>query len=182
MKTSRHLLCWISAVAFATAALPLLAEPSIEVGQIAPRFSGHDQDGHRWALSHYLGKKYVLLYFYPEDDTAGGTAEACGLRDNLVEFKQAGVEVVGVSSDGKKSHKEFAFKNNLAFPLLSDASGQIAEAYGARMGGDYKMDRRISFLIGLNGRILRITNSPDPVVHLRKMAEAIVQLSGKDSL
>jgi peroxiredoxin Q/BCP len=187
MKTSRHLLCWISAAALATAALataalPVLAEPSIGVGQIAPRFSGHDQDGHKWELSRHLGKRYVLLYFYPTDDTAGGTAEACGLRDNLVEFKMAGVEVVGVSADGKKSHKKFAFKNNLGFPLLADTSGQIADAYGAWMGGDRKMDRRMSFLIGLNGRILRITNSPDPAIHLKEMAEAIVQLTGKDSL
>src|SRR5580704_15092550 len=122
MKTSQRLLCWISAAALASAALPLYADASLQVGQVAPRFSGHDQDGHTWKLSHYLGKKYVLLYFYPKDDTAGGTAEACGLRDNLVEFKQAGVEVVGISSDGKKSHKEFAFKNNLPFPLLADGS------------------------------------------------------------
>jgi peroxiredoxin Q/BCP len=181
MRTSRHLLCWIAAAALATAALPLSAEPSIRVGQIAPRFSGHDQDGHKWELSHYLGKKFVFLYFYPNDDTAGGTAEACGVRDNLVECKQAGVEVVGVSSDGEESHKNFAFKYNLAFPLLADTSGQIAEAYGARMRTDKKMDRRISFLIGLDGRILRITNSPDPAVHLKAMAEAIVQLRGKDS-
>jgi peroxiredoxin Q/BCP len=182
MKTSRHILCWISAAALASASLPMYGEASLKVGQVAPRFSGHDQDGHTWKLSHYIGKKYVLLYFYPKDDTAGGTAEACGLRDNLAELKMAGVEVVGVSSDGKKSHKEFAFKNNLAFPLLADTGGHIAEAYGARMDEDKKLDRRVSFLIGLDGRILRITNSPDPVVHLKEMASAIVQLKGKDSL
>jgi thioredoxin-dependent peroxiredoxin len=182
MKTLRHLFCWISAAALATAALPLSAEPSIEVGQIAPRFSGHDQDGHKWELSRYIGKRYVLLYFYPADDTAGGTAEACGVRDNLVEFKQAGVEVVGVSSDGKDSHKEFAFKNNLSFPLLADTCRQIADAYAARSGGDNKLDRRVSFLIGLNGRILRINNSPEPAGQLKEMAAEIVQLSRKDSL
>jgi peroxiredoxin Q/BCP len=182
MKTLRHLLCWISAAALATAALASSAEPIITVGQYAPRFSGHDQDGHKWELSRYLGKKYVLLYFYPKDDTAGGTAEACGVRDNLVEFKQVGVEVVGISSDDKKSHKNFAFKYNLAFPLLADTRGQIAEAYGARMDGENKLDRRISFLIGLDGRILRIIDSPDPAVHLRAMGQAIVQLGRKDSL
>jgi len=182
MKTSQRVLCWISAAALASAALPLYADASLKVGQVAPRFSGHDQDGHTWRLSHYLGKKYVLLYFYPKDDTAGGTAEACGLRDNLPELKLAGVEVVGVSSDGKNSHKEFAFKNNLPFPLLADTGGQIAAAYGARTDEDNKLDRRISFLIGLDGRILRITNSPDPVVHLKEMASAIIQLSRKDSL
>ena len=145
MKTSRHLLCWIFAAAFATAALPLLAETSIEVGQTAPLFSGHDQDGHKWELSHYVGKKYVLLYFYPEDDTAGSTTEACGLRDNLVLLKQAGVEVVGVSSDNQNSQKEFAFKYNLPFRLLADDCGRIADAYGARMDTNKKLDAASAF-------------------------------------
>jgi peroxiredoxin Q/BCP len=184
MKTSRHLLCGIltAALALAITAPPLLAESPIKVGQVAPCFSGHDQDGHNWRLSHYLGKRYVLLYFYPTDDTAGGTAEACGLRDNLAELKQAGVEVVGVSSDGKNCHKEFAFKHNLTFPLLADTDQQIADAYGARSGGDNKLDRRLSFLIGLDGRILRITDSADPAVQLKRIAEMIVQLSRRDSL
>jgi peroxiredoxin Q/BCP len=182
MKTLRNLLCCISAAALFSATPPLSAEPSVEVGQVAPLFSGHDQDGHKWALSHYIGKKYVLLYFYPSDDTASGTAEACGLRDNLPEFKQAGVEVVGVSADGKRSHKEFSFKNNLPFPLLADTRHHIADAYRARMEGDNRLDRRISFLIGLDGRILRISKSPDASVQLKEMAIAVVQLSRKDSL
>jgi len=181
MKTSRHLLCWISAAALATAALPLSAEPSISVGQIAPCFSGHDQDGRTWKLSHHLGKKFVFLYFYPNDDTASGTAEAVGVRDNLFECKQAGVEVVGVSCDSRESHQNFAFKYNLPFPLLADTSGEISEAYGALMSTNKKLDRRISVLIGQDGRILRITTSPDPVVHLKAMAKAIVELTGKDS-
>jgi peroxiredoxin Q/BCP len=182
MKISRHLLCRISAALFATAALPLPAETTVSVGQLAPRFCGHDQDGHKWKLNHYVGRKFVLLYFYPEDGTAGSTMEACGLRDNLVEFKQAGVEVVGVSANGKRSHKEFAFKNNLAFPLLADKGRHIADLYGARRREDGRIDRRVSFLIGLDGRVLRITDSPDPAVHLKVMAAEIVQLSGKDSL
>jgi len=181
MKTLRYLLCWISVAALA-GALPLHAEVNLQVGQVAPRFSGHDQDGHIWRLSRYLGKKYVLLYFYPKDDTAGGLAEASWLRDNLADFKLAGVEVVGVSTDSRKSHKEFAFKNNLPFPLLADKYGDIADAYGASVGGVYKIDRRVSFLIGLNGRILRVTNSPDPVAHLKEMAAVIAQLSGRNAL
>src|SRR5665213_470413 len=100
MKTSRYLLCWISAAALATAALPVWAETSLEVGQHAPCISGHDQDGHKWALSHYLGKRYVLLYFYPKDDTLGSTAEGGGVRDSLAGLKQAGVGVVGVRAAG----------------------------------------------------------------------------------
>ena len=123
----------------------------------------------------------MLLYFYPKDNTAGCTDEACKLRDNLVELKQVGVDVVGVSFDGRDSHKEFAFRNNLSFPLLADTSGEIADAYGARMGEDKKMDRRVSFLIGLDGRIIHVTDSPNPAVHLKEMMAAIAKLTGKDS-
>jgi len=121
----------------------------------------------------------VLLYFYPKDDTRGCTAEACSLRDNMVDFKEAGVEVVGVSFDPKDSHKKFIFKYNLNFPLLADTSGSIADAYGARMGKDKEMDRRISFLIGLDGKILHVTDSPDPAVHLKEIKAEIAKLKGK---
>jgi peroxiredoxin Q/BCP len=179
MKTSRHLLCWISAAALAAVALPLSARPLLAPGDLAPLFSGHDQEGHAWKLSHHLGKSVVLLYFYPKDDTAGCSAEACGLRDNLAELKQMGVDVVGVSFDSKDSHKAFAFRNNLSFPLLADTTGQIADIYGARLGEDMKMDRRLSFLIGLQGQIVHVTDSPDPAVHLKEMMAAAVKLTGK---
>jgi peroxiredoxin Q/BCP len=203
MKTSRHLLCWFSTVTVllsvrlvaATANPPdddartldavrqaEQAQPAhaslLSVGDLAPHFSGRDQDGHTWKLSHHLGKSIVFLYFYPKDNTAGCTSEACSLRDNLVELKQVDVDVVGVSFDGKNSHKEFAFANNLSFPLLADTGGHIAYAYGARMG-DKKMDRRVSFLIGLDGRIIHITDSPDPAVHMREMVAAVAKLTGK---
>jgi peroxiredoxin Q/BCP len=209
MKTSRYLLCWFSVSALAAIALPLSGamaaatanspdedareseavreaeqeQPApvalLAVGDRAPLFSGHDQDRHKWKLSNHLGKSVVFLYFYPKDNTAGCTAEACGLRDNLVELKQLGVDVVGVSFDGKDSHKEFAFRNNLSFPLLADTDGQIADAYGARMVGDKKMDRRISFLIGLDGKIVHITDSPEPAIHVREMVAAVAKLTGK---
>jgi thioredoxin-dependent peroxiredoxin len=178
MKTSRHFFCWIAAAALAVTALPLSAVPLFSVGDRAPLFSGHDQDGHAWKLSDHLGKGFVFLYFYPKDNTTGCTAEACSLRDNLVELKQLGVDVVGVSFDGKDSHKEFAFRYNLSFPLLADADGQIANAYGARMSGDAKLDRRISFLIGLDGKILHITDSPNPAVHLREMMAVVAKFTG----
>ena len=181
MKTFRHLLCWVSLFAFAAAAPPLLAGPHLKVGDAAPPVSGHDQDGKSWTLAGHLRKSVVLLYFYPKDETPGCTAEACSLRDNMADFKAAGVEVVGVSFDPKSSHKQFVFKYNLDFPLLADTGGSIADAYGARLGPDKKMDRRVSFLIGLDGRILHVTDSPDPAVHLKEMKAAIAKLKGKAS-
>ena len=178
MKTIRHLLCWISAVTLAAASLPLAAATTIKEGDDAPRFSGRDQDGHKWRLADHIRKSTVLLYFYPKDDTAGCTAEACGLRDSMVELKQMGLDVAGVSFDDKDSHKKFIFKYNLDFPLLADTHGAIADAYGARMG-DKEMDRRVSFLIGMDGKIVHITDSPNPAVHLKELADALARMRGK---
>jgi thioredoxin-dependent peroxiredoxin len=181
MKTLHIFLCCIFAAALAMTSAPLLAKPSLSEGDTAPLFSGHDQDGNKWNLKSHIGKEIVLLYFYPKDDTAGCTAEACGLRDKMLDFKRRDIKVVGVSFDDAASHQRFVFKYNLNFPLLADTSGDIAEAYGVRMGSEKKMDRRVSFLIGLNGRIVHITDSPDAAVHLREMREAIAQLEGKPS-
>jgi peroxiredoxin Q/BCP len=179
MKSFRRSLCWICAAAFAAATPAQSRSLPLKVGDTAPLVSGHDQDGHKWKLKSDLGKQFVLLYFYPKDDTSGCTAEACGLRDRMVDLKQVGVAVVGVSFDSVQSHKRFAFKYNLNFPLIADTSGSIAKAYRARMEGDYDMDRRISFLIGLDGIIIHITDSPDPATHLREMQAVIARLGGR---
>ena len=176
MKTFRHLLCWISAVTLAASSLPMLAATTLKEGDEAPRFSGRDQDGRKWNLADHVRKSAVLLYFYPKDDTAGCTAEACGLRDNMVELRQSGLDVVGVSFDDKESHKKFVFKYGLDFPLLADTHGAIADLYGARMGSGIKMDRRISFLIGLDGKIIHVTDSPNPAVHVKELATAMAKL------
>jgi peroxiredoxin Q/BCP len=160
----------------AATALPLLAGPPLKAGDDAPRFSGRDQDGKKWKWSDHVGKRLVFLYFYPKDDTSGCTAEACGLRDNMADLKQAGVDVVGVSFDNKRSHKDFIFKYNLDFPLLADTDGHIADAYSARLGEGKKMDRRISFLISLDGKIMHVTDSPNPAVHLKELQESLARL------
>ena len=175
MKTFRRLLCWIFTAALAAAALPM---PAAVEGQTAPLFSSYDQDGQHWKLSHHIGKRVVFLYFYPKDDTAGCIAEATSLRDNMFELKQQGVDVVGVSFDDKESHKKFIFKYNLDFPLLADTCGHIADAYGVRMGADKKMDHRVSFLIGLDGKIVHVTDSPNPDVHIKELAMAVAKLRG----
>ena len=181
MRIAHKSLCWLFAAAVAAIATPLRAELPLKVGDMAPLVSGHDQDGNSWALKDKIGKSVVLLYFYPKDDTQGCTTEACGLRDDMNHLKHSGVEVAGVSFDSAESHKKFIFKYNLNFPLLSDTSGTIADAYGAR-GGDLKeMDRRISFLIGLDGKIIHITDSPDPAVHLKELQEAVTALGAKAS-
>src|SRR5580658_1412730 len=144
MRISRNFLNSVCAAAILIGALPSCADRPVahvahlKVGDAAPLFAGRDQDCNQWKLARHLGKKVVLLCFYPEDNTTGTIAETCGLCDNMFEIKQAGVDVVAVSFDNKKTQKEFIVKYNLNYPLLADASGQIADAYGARISPDRK--------------------------------------------
>jgi thioredoxin-dependent peroxiredoxin len=179
MKTSRHLRRWLAAAALA-AALPVLAGPPLTGGS-APLIFTHTQDGAPWRLSDYLGKRMVLLYFYPIDDTAESSAVATTLRDNMEYFKQAGVVVAGVSFDGQESHRDFIFKYNLDFPLLTDDNGVIADAYGARIGPGKVRDRLVTYLVSFDGNIIHVTDSPDPVVQLKEIVTAIVKSKGKRS-
>src|SRR2546423_5899975 len=113
-----------------------------KVGAKAPLFEGKDKDGKTWKLADELGKKVVLLYFYPKDDTPGCTKEACGFRDKISDLKKQNVEVVGVSFDSTDSHQKFISKYNLNFPLLADTDGKIADAYSVKIAGR-NMARRV---------------------------------------
>ncbi|MEK7707181.1 MAG: peroxiredoxin [Verrucomicrobiota bacterium] len=146
-----------------------------KVGDKAPLVTGKNQDGKTWKLANSIGKKIVLLYFYPKDDTPGCTREACGLRDRMDELKKDKVEVVGVSFDSPESHQKFIAKHKLNFPLLADTDGKIAEAYGVRIPGK-NFARRVSFLIGLDGKIAHGTESPQADAHLSEMKDAIAKL------
>lgn len=97
------------------------------------------------------------------------------MRDKLTDLKSEGVKVIGVSADTVDSHKDFVFKYDLNFPLISDPDGKIIDAYGARMP-DKKMARRVSFLIGLDGNIVFVVDSPKAEVHLADMQRAIKNL------
>jgi|SRR5579862_136421 len=148
-----------------------------KVGDKAPLVEGKDQNGNAWKLSDDVGKKIVLLYFYPKDDTPGCTKEACGFRDSIEALKQDNVEVIGVSFDSGDSHLKFISKYNLNFPLMADTDGKIADTYGVRMAGR-SMDNRVSFLIGLDGKIVHVTKSPNADTHLAEMKAAVAKLKG----
>src|SRR6478736_5979 len=147
----------------------------LKVGEVAPLVVGVNQDGKDWKLADAAGKKVVLLYFYPKDETPGCTKEACGLRDSMGDLQKSDVEVVGVSFDSAESHKSFIAKHGLNFPLLADTDGKIADAYGVRMP-DKARARRVSFLIGKDGKILHITDSSDVDKHLTEMKAAVAKL------
>ena len=145
----------------------------IQINKKAPSFSLPDQDGAIHTLKQYEGKK-VLLYFYPKDDTPGCTTEACNFRDGYKEFQEMGLVVLGVSADGLKSHKKFAEKFKLPFPLLSDETKEVCEAYDVWqkkkfMGREYMGILRMSFLIDEKGNIIKIYND----VKVKEHAEEV---------
>lgn len=129
----------------------------LKVGQKAPEFLLPDQDGKIHKLSDFLGK-WVLLYFYPKDDTPGCTIEACSIRDSFVHFKKMKTIVLGVSADSVKSHKKFEERYKLPFPLLSDESKKTIKAYGVGI-------KRMSFLINPEGKISKIYEDVKPAAH-----------------
>jgi len=143
-----------------------------QAGDTAPAFTGLDQDGKTVNLTDLAGKKIVLLYFYPKDFTGGCTKEACGFRDRMGDLQKDNVEVIGVSFDSADSHKQFIAKYNLNFTLLADTDGKIADIYGVKMDGR-NMAKRVSFLIGLDGKIVHVTDAGNPDIHFNEMKDAI---------
>jgi peroxiredoxin Q/BCP len=132
----------------------------LTVGMPAPDFSAPAGDGRTISLADYRGR-YVVLYFYPRDNTPGCTAEACSFRDHEAALQAAGAQVIGVSPDSVKSHAGFAAKYGLPFPLVSDPDHTIAEAYGVwkekkQYGRTYMGIERTTFLIDPEGKIKKI--------------------------
>ena len=156
----------------------LLAAETPKAGDKAPLVEAENQDGKAWKLADAVGKQIVLLYFYPKDDTPGCTKEACGLRDRMADLKKDNVQVIGVSFDSAESHQKFIAKHSLNFPLLADTDGKIADAYGVRAAGR-NMARRVSFLIGLDGKIAHVTDTPSADVHLSEVRDAVAKLARK---
>ncbi len=126
------------------------------VGSPAPAFRLQDQDGAWHDLASYRGR-WLVLYFYPKDNTPHCTTEACGFRDNLFAFRALGAEVVGISLDEVASHRQFARDNRLPFTLLADTTGTAARSYGVlrRVLGIMEVANRETFLVDPAGRIAR---------------------------
>ena len=144
----------------------------LPVGAPAPEVIGYDLHGTEVKLSTAVqdGKKKVVVYFYPKDASPGCTTEACAFRDAWDRYTKAGVVVIGVSSDSAESHKAFLQKKNLPFALAADESLQVAGAYGVpkRLWG-YS---RVTFLVGSDGKIMRVWPDVDPGVHADEVLAA----------
>ncbi|MBP6859281.1 MAG: peroxiredoxin [Candidatus Magasanikbacteria bacterium] len=133
----------------------------LHVAAVAPDFNLPDQNSVNHKLSDYIGQ-WVLLYFYPKDDTPGCTTEACSVQENLSKFEQLHVIVLGISADPVQSHQNFAQKYGLHFTLLSDSKKDTISAYEA--GGIFT--KRISYLIDPHGKIFKAYNAVDPDTHV----------------
>ena len=152
----------------------------LETGQMAPDFTLPDQDGQPFTLSSLRGG-YVVLYFYPKDNTSGCTKEACSLNGELDAFRGLGARVVGVSADGSESHQRFIARYSLGFTLLSDGDHEVMKAYGAygekTMYGKKTVGViRSTFLIDPEGRIVRIWRKVNTATHGQDVRAALEAL------
>lgn len=154
-----------------------------KAGTRAPEFSVSDQDGAKHSLAQYKGK-WVLLYFYPRDNTPGCTVEACGLRDNFSALTKAGIVILGVSTDSSTSHKKFAQKHKLPFTLLADDSKALVSLYGVWgekkfLGKSFHGTHRASFLISPDGVIAKVYEKVKPLGHAQEVLDDVRGFASK---
>ncbi len=144
----------------------------VKIGDPAPGFTLESGSGQKVSLSDYRGKKSVVLYFYPGDETPGCTREACRFRDSYEAFKELGAEVIGVSSDSTDSHKSFSEHHHLPFVLLSDPKKELRKLYGvpSNMG---LLPGRVTYVIDREGMVRHIFNSQ---VHPEKHVEEAISI------
>ena len=148
----------------------------LKAGQAAPDFELPDQQGKTVRLSQHLGKRAVVVYFYPKDDTSGCTAEACGFRDEFSQFQNADAEIIGISDDSTESHAKFAARYSLPFTLLSDKGGNVRKLYGVRKTLGI-IPGRVTFVIDHEGIIRHVFSSQ--TAFNKHVTEALAGLSRK---
>lgn len=156
--------------------LPVIAGETPAVGEPAPGFRLQDQSGQWHNLEDYRGS-WLVVYFYPKDQTPGCTTEACNFRDNIFAFKAIGAEVVGISLDEVASHKEFSDKYKLPFVILADEDGAVADTYGVLR--DYKLIQiadRQSFLVNPEGVVVKHYEEVDPETHTQEVLSDLARI------
>lgn len=152
----------------------------LKVGDVAPDFKLPSNTTAGVSLSEFRGKKSVVLYFYPKDETEGCTKEACAFRDTYERFKERGAEVLGVSSDTVESHMKFAEHHNLSYPLLSDPHGEVRKAYGVPSTLGF-IPGRVTYVIDDQGIVRFIFNSQmRPEQHITEALNALQKKSHDD--
>jgi peroxiredoxin Q/BCP len=152
----------------------LTAQCALSVGSQAPDFALPDQADKVRTLNEFKGK-YVVLYFYPKDNTPGCTKQACQLRNNFDEFKKQNIVILGINYDSPKVHKRFAQQHNLPFTLLSDSNKLVAKQYGAKSWWFLPFPSRMTFVIDPQGAICAILPKVDVNTHATKVLSLIQQ-------
>jgi peroxiredoxin Q/BCP len=188
-STARSAGAWLFLALVGMAAAPIANSAEIpvrpEVGTTAPAFRLQDQAGAWHESSEYRGK-WLVLYFYPKDDTPGCTTQACEFRDNLFAFHKLDATVVGISVDDVASHKQFSEEHSLPFTLLADNTKETAKAYGVLRSvlGLMEIASRETFIIDPRGRIAKHYSAVDPKGHSQAVLKDLraLQLAGKPGI
>jgi peroxiredoxin Q/BCP len=170
-----------------------VSSQGVSVGDKAPVIKAKTDDGSTWSMDNYLGKDFIVVYFFPGAMTSGCTKQACSYRDHKNELQTTGAVVVGISSDNPENLRLFRKAENLNFPLISDTNGELAKSYGVPLGAggkitrtvegkDYDLvrdfsEKRWTFIIGKDGKIIYKNDSVDP----EKDSEEVIAFLRKQS-
>jgi peroxiredoxin Q/BCP len=149
----------------------------LKVGDKIPKFLAKDTNGNDFDSENFIGKKPLVIYFYPKDNTPGCTAQACSFRDQYEDFKDLGAEVIGISGDSIDSHQKFAKQYKLPFVLLSDNYQKIRKLFGVPSKMFGMLPGRVTYVTDRNGEIKMIFDSMMATKHIPKALEAIKKLA-----
>ena len=149
---------------------------ALQIGDKIPNFSAKDNNGNDFDSDSIIGKKPVVIYFYPKDNTPGCTAQACSFRDQYEDFKDLGAEVIGISSDSIASHEKFIKKYRLPFILLSDSDKKIRTLFGVKANLFGLLPGRVTYVADKNGIVQLVFDSVMASSHIPKALEIITKI------
>lgn len=145
----------------------------LQIGDHVPEFELRDQDGNLFNIDSILGKKPLVIYFYPKDDTPGCTKEACMFRDSYEDFTDLGAEVIGISSDSEKAHHKFASKHRLPFVLLADTKNEVRRLFGIKGSLFGLVAGRETYVVDKQGKIVMVYNNLNAAQHKHRALKAL---------
>lgn len=149
----------------------------IELGDVIPHFTAIDTNEEKFDTLEYIGKKPLVIYFYPKNNTPGCTAQACGFRDQYQDFTDLGAEVIGISSDSVDSHNAFAKQYKLPFILLSDTDKKIRKLFGVPSGLLGVLPGRVTYIVDKQGKVVLVfDDSINATKHIAEALEAMKKI------
>jgi peroxiredoxin Q/BCP len=149
----------------------------LKIGDRIPEFSLPDQHGNTFNSAEYLGKKPLVIFFYPKDNTPGCTKEACSFRDSYEEFTERGAEVIGISADPESSHRKFASKYNLPFVLLADTANKVRRLFKVENALFNLFPGRETYVVDKEGLVVLAFNNMGASGHMKRALRAIKSIS-----